>query len=342
MRRSWLFSYPSSATFELTNYCNLRCPVCDQQQVSSRKFGIMSYENYVKIIDEIGPFLKNLGYSDTGEAFINKDIYKIISYTAKKFGDINTYMDTNGHFIDPEKLVMSGLGKISFSIDGLTQETYEAYRKKGTLKTVLANLEELIYYKKKMNSNLFIEIKFIVMKHNQHEIDRLINYGNSIGIDNIRLETFTARAFEGKKYSEYNTLEMAKKYMSDIKQYAIYDIDKSDQHKILHSFRVQNKQACYVPWSETEILYNGDVRPCVVDFDSEHSFGNIFESKSFFSVWNSAAAIKFRKTHISEKFRYQYESCATCMITNYSDCAEARPRLNIKSTHKIISINAIK
>lgn len=333
-----LFSYPTSATIEITNFCNLKCHVCDQQQVSSRKFGMMSFDQYKSIINELGPYLYDIGFSDTGETFINKEAHDIISYTSKKFPKIFSYMDTNGHFVQPINLIASGLKKISFSVDGMTQKTYSKYRVKGQLSTVLNNLEDLVTLKNKLSSDLIIELKFIVMKHNQHELKEVKEYAKRLGVE-FRLETFTARAFYNKVYNESETIKMACNYAPNDKKYSIYDTEKSLKTKILHTYRSQNKTPCYVPWGSTEILYNGEVRPCVVDFDSEYKFGNILEDKSFYKVWNSKKAIEFRSYHVNRTFRKKCESCSTCYITNITNTNIALPRLNVTEKHKEVPYN---
>ncbi len=321
---------PKSATIEITNYCNLRCPVCDQQQVSSRKFGQMTFEEFKLIIDEIGIYLENLGMSDTGETFINKDAYLMISYAKKKFPHLYIYLDTNGHFIDPEKLLTCGIDKISFSIDGLTQDVYEKYRVGGKLETVLKNLNAIKIWKLKNFTETKLELKFIVMKHNEHQLDSLKKFSTDYDFDEIRLEKFTARGFLNKTYSESESIRLANMFTSSMEQYSKYDLIKSNETGLLHSYLIQSKGACSVPWIETEILWNGDVRPCVVDFDSEYVFGNIFKSGSFRKVWNSKVAQKFRMHHAKKLARDIHNSCSTCAYSNLEHSKIAQPRLKAK------------
>ena len=323
-----IINYPVSATVEVTNKCNLRCPVCDQQQVSSRNYGLMTFDNFKKIIDEIGPYLLDLGFSDTGETFINRDSHKMISYTRNNYPHIYTYMDTNGHYINPEQVCNCGINKISFSIDGLDQDTYSQYRIQGRLEKVIDNLKKIKSYREKNGKNeTIIELKFIVMKHNQHQLPYLEEFSKELGVDEVRIEKFTSRGFKLRKYSQEESINLAKKYISTIPKFAKYDIEKSLETGLIHSFEVQKPTACQVPFTFTEILYNGDVRPCVVDFDSEHCFGNIFEAGSFWKVWTSKKAEEFRRNHSDKTFRDKYECCKSCMITNYYDSEESKPLL---------------
>ena len=133
------------------------------------------------------------------------------------------------------------------------------------------------------------------------------------------------RGFKLRKYSQEESINLATKYMSTILNLRSM-IAKSQETGLIH-FEVQKPTACQVPFTFTEILYNGDVRPCVVDFDSEHCFGNIFEAGSFWKVWTSKKAEEFRRNHSDKTFRDKYECCKSCMITNYYDSKESKPLL---------------
>ena len=87
-----------------------------------------------------------------GEPFLNKEIFKLFEY-ASVTKKIFTTTSTNGHFLNSEnaeKTVKSGLDKIIISIDGTTQDIYEQYRKNGQLNTVIKGINNLVYWRKKL------------------------------------------------------------------------------------------------------------------------------------------------------------------------------------------------
>ena len=68
---------------------------------------------------------------------------KCLSYTRKRAPKAYIYLDTNGHFIENDKLFDSPPDELVFSIDGLDQETYEKYRIHGDLNKVLEQSQKL-------------------------------------------------------------------------------------------------------------------------------------------------------------------------------------------------------
>ncbi|MEE9584525.1 MAG: hypothetical protein V3W51_03500, partial [Candidatus Brocadiales bacterium] len=55
---SRLYGYPAKITIESGNICNLRCPLCPTgQNDPSAKKGLMPFETYKKVVDELGGYL---------------------------------------------------------------------------------------------------------------------------------------------------------------------------------------------------------------------------------------------------------------------------------------------
>ena len=68
-----------------------------------------------------------------------------------------------------------GLDVLIFSMDGTNQETYEKYRVGGNFKLVFETLQRISQAKERLNSKTpLVELQFIVFKHNQGEMDKLI------------------------------------------------------------------------------------------------------------------------------------------------------------------------
>jgi len=126
-----LFIDPASA-------CNFLCPFCptghrDMIDATGRFQGVMKYELFTKIIDDLNEFTKPIKvlrmYKD-GEPFLNKNLHKMINY-AKKNSFIE-YIDTttNASLMTPERLapvLEAGLDKINISVDGMNNEQYKKF-----------------------------------------------------------------------------------------------------------------------------------------------------------------------------------------------------------------------
>ena len=285
--------YPSILMVEPTNICNLRCPMCALGSGTlKRKRGYMSFENYKKIIDECGGYLININLYFFGEPFLNKDIYRMIEYAKRK--RIFSRISTNALTLDSKekirKLIHSGLDYIVVSFDGTSKETYEKYRVGGDFNKLINNLKILVNEKKRLKSRFpLLELQFLVMSHNQHEIAKMKRLTKKIGADYLRFKTVSI--VEGANEIE---IKERMKYLPEEK-YSRYKIEK-DAIKPKENI----KKSCMRPWLTATIDWEGTVIICCFDTFNKYAFGNVLE-KGFMPIWQSQKYVNFRKQIMKNK-----------------------------------------
>lgn len=293
--------YPSLLMIEPTNFCNLRCPLCPTGSGAlTVPRGYMKLDNFKKIIDECGDYLFNVTLWNWGEPFLNRDIIQIIEYAKAK--KIYIRVSTNGHHVrdeeTAERVVRSGCDEIMFAIDGASQETYIKYRVGGNYEDVMRNLQLLVNAKKKLKSKIpHIELQFIVMSHNQHEIPIIKDIAKKVGVDRLRLKTVSleganALGFEGDK-------EKIKSFKPDDK-YSRYNENM---------VRKEIKNTCEWLWLGAVINWDGTISPCCNDPNREVQFGNVFDA-GFKEVWKNHLYVEFRKRLLREK--QNIDMCKNC------------------------------
>src|SRR5436309_2466168 len=117
-----------------------------------------------------------------GEPFLNKRAYEMIRYARQK--DIYVETCSNGDYVDPEGVIYSDINQISIQIGGMTQRTHEIYRVRGDLPRVIRNLERILEERRRNSrSNVQVEVGFIVMKHNEHEVPEFVRWAKEVGVD---------------------------------------------------------------------------------------------------------------------------------------------------------------
>jgi len=285
--------YPIAISIEPINRCNLCCPECPTGNRSlQRDKEVMQWSIFTKVIDELAPSLFWATLYFQGEPFLHPQFQEMIHYCHNK--NIFTYTSSNGQLIDSEtakKTVESGLDKIVISVDGLTQEVYQQYRRGGSLQKVIEAIQYLSYWKKELQRKTpIIKAQFIVMKHNEFQLHDVKGTALSWGADSVSLKTAQI---------EFGRIEQL---VPSQKKYARY-VKASDGSWQLKK-RMRNR--CWRQWSSAVIAANGDVLPCCFDKNGEHVFGNM-ERESFFEIWNGKKANLFR-----ESIRSDRKSIAIC------------------------------
>ena len=146
IRKPVVFAQPLALSVEPAGFCNLHCPECPTgAAVLTRAGGMMSYKLFTNAMDELSLHLMHINLFFQGEPTLNPSLGAMISYVSAK--NIYTLVSTNGQRFsnkDAEEMVSGGLKEIIFSVDGLTQETYEIYRVGGRLDRLIDSVGLLV------------------------------------------------------------------------------------------------------------------------------------------------------------------------------------------------------
>lgn len=291
-----IYGKPSFASFELSARCNLNCPQCDVgNKLTNRKNNFLNYNEYCKIIDEIGTTMLDAIFYFQGEPLLNKNFANYISY-AKQY-NIYTITSTNAQIINKNialDIVKSGLDRIIISIDGTTQEVYEKYRKGGLLSKSIEAIKLLKEAKTELNSKTpCIEAQFIVFRFNEHQIDEFKILAPAWGADKISIKS--AQIHSPNENSEI---------IPTINKYSRY-------HKINGKWKIKKDytKACFRAWYGMVISADGNILPCCFDKQEKHIYGNIKEDK-IENIWKNKKSKNFRNILLNN--RQSINICCNC------------------------------
>ena len=151
-------NFPTHIDIELSNACNLNCPMCytttDEFKTRVKKT-LFDFELFKKIVDECKKYRTHysIRLSWRGEPFLNPKIMEMVKY-AKSNGIKEVSTLTHGGFLTPEKfeeLMRAGLDWLTVSVDGVG-ETYEQIRFPLKYNETLEKIKKFHEIKKNNNS----------------------------------------------------------------------------------------------------------------------------------------------------------------------------------------------
>jgi radical SAM protein with 4Fe4S-binding SPASM domain len=294
LKKPITWGYPPIVMIEPTDICNLRCPMCPSGNGSlKREKGFMELPLFQKIIDEIAPYSLMVILWNQGEPFLNRDFVKMVNYAseAKLFTLVSTNANTN---LEAEQIVNSGLDSLIVSADGTTQEVYNKYRRNGNLEKVIENVKNIVAAKKKLQSKSpIIRWQFIVMKHNEHQIEAMKKLGTSLEVDNLELKS-------AQVYSK----EDIQNFLPRNPKYRRYKITGED-----FELKYGIKNRCRRIWTQPVINWNGEAAVCCFDKDIDYKIGNM-QHKSVKEIWQGEAYQRFRCQIL--KNRATIDMCRNC------------------------------
>lgn len=296
-RRNLHWGLPYTISIEPTTSCNLQCPECPS---GLRKFhrptGKLEDKTLEEVLKQLGRYLTYITFYFQGEPLLHKDFAKFVALVKKHKIMVGT--STNAHFLDKEKaeeIITSGLDRLIISLDGTDEETYVKYRKTGDFNLVVNNIKNMVEAKQQAKSRTpFIELQFIVFKHNEHQIEDIKKLSKELGVDKLSLKTAQLYEFE-----EGNEL------MPGLVKYSRYQQDETGKYKIKGGL----PNHCYRSWSGSVITWDGGVVPCCFDKDGDHRFGNIMEN-DYKNILQRADYKAFLQQILND--RKQIEICRNC------------------------------
>jgi radical SAM protein with 4Fe4S-binding SPASM domain len=296
VRKPIVWGMPISYSIEPTNHCNLKCPECPSGLGSlTRPLGLLKFEDFKKMIDEI----KHTGFYVQlffqGEPYINKNLPQMIEYA--QMNNVYVSISTNGHFINEsnvENMLSKAPDKLIFSVDGLDEESYQNYRVGGTFKQADEGLRAIVSLKNKLAMKKpFIEFQFIVMKQNEHQVNDVIEYGKNVGVDKVVFKTMQISSYEN-----------ALKFLPANNKYRRYSVDNG-------SYKIKNriKNHCFALWRTSVITWDGRVVPCCFDKDADFELG-IVNGRAFSDFWKSDEYNRLRSKVLGN--RKSVSICTNC------------------------------
>jgi MoaA/NifB/PqqE/SkfB family radical SAM enzyme len=336
---------PDTVVVIINNKCNLKCKMCDlgSQQENAFEYrnimstGDMPIELFKKFVDSVAYFKPEI-FIVCVEPTVYPHLVDAVKY-AHDHG-LKTQITTNGVLLKQlaSPLLDAGIGQINVSVDADNAELHDSIRGvKGTFKTVLEGIDEVLRLKKSKNSKLpRIGIAAAITNYNFSKLEDIVRHFMTKEIDFINFSHYT---FITKQMAE-----MHNKNFKDIPVTAahVYEADpsavdpeivKNQIHNIKKNCTKINKDIgftprifgndiiiyytkhleplrrfnrCYHPWKYSYLLPNGDIAAGFKCFNLK--MGNISE-KDFARIWSDKPYRAFRKRLKKEKL---FPSCFRC------------------------------
>ena len=262
----------------------------------TRPTGMLRRELFESVIDQLAPTLSYLTFYFQGEPYLNPRFLDMVRYASDK--GIYTSTSTNAHFLNDDQAkstVLSSLDRLTISIDGTTQDTYQSYRIGGSLDKVKEGTQLLLYWKKKLKSKTpHLIFQFLVVKANEHQIPEVYNLASEMGVDQVVLKT--AQIYDYEKGSDL---------IPTNEKYSRYRRNENGQFAIKNNL----ENHCWKMWHSCVITWDGKVVPCCFDKDAKYMLGDLTRN-SFSDIWNGELYKQFRASLL--RSRSEIEICKNC------------------------------
>ncbi|HLK67587.1 MAG TPA: radical SAM protein [Bryobacteraceae bacterium] len=167
--------FPTKFAVEVTAHCNLACAMCHHSSMQRPK-GKMSLELWKRCADQVAAVSPQTEcwFSFCGEPLMEPDLLLRMLEYGKSAGLRSLNINTNGILLTPGlagPILDSGVGLIVFGVDGFTPDTYGRIRICGDRDVLYRNIEYLLQERAARGKGPEIQVQFIEMHENMHELE---------------------------------------------------------------------------------------------------------------------------------------------------------------------------
>ena len=191
--------------------------------------------------------------------------------------------------------MQSGLSRLIISIDGMTQDTYSAYRIGGKLNKVLEGTRNMVEAKRANgDKGPHLVWQFLVVGPNEHEVTAIKQHAKFIGVDELVIKT-----------AQIDQPKDGHSLLTEAKELRRYDRNPTGEWILRNPLANE----CWRMWQGCVMTWDGRVVPCCFDKDAHHTIGKV-GAQSFEEIWFSSEYEAFRSQVFSN--RSTMEMCLNC------------------------------
>jgi radical SAM protein with 4Fe4S-binding SPASM domain len=272
---------PSQLAIETVNYCNAKCIMCPSQKMKRQK-GIMDTEVHRKIIDNVADTdspISSISHAGLGEPLLDKKLADKIRYEKEIFKKAKVMVYTNAGLLDKERssqIISSGLDILNISLNAFRKETYETVTKLPSERT-LQNIEQFLRQNRENGSPIWVQVSLV--------------------------PTTKCSPSEVMEFNDYWSEKVNSVVVPPRINWGTFD-----------SSITKKQWPCRYIWDVLMIDWDGNVKMCCEDYDTEFPLGNI-KVQSPLEIFNSKRMKNQRQAQLKNQFKWP-RICYNCIETH--------------------------
>jgi radical SAM protein with 4Fe4S-binding SPASM domain len=328
---------PRALQLEVTGACNLRCRMClvRYRPPKNRLTASLDFATFRRIVDAL-PDLAELTLQGLGEPLMAPDLFQMIAHARER--GLRVGFNTNATLLTratAERLVDLGLSWLCISVDGATPATYEDIRDRAAFHTVERNVRGLTELMRRRNaSRPELEVVFVAMRRNVHEVAPIIRLAAAWGIPAVRVQTLShsfSDAADDPGFARIRAFTLDE---------ALWEPDDADgQARLLDDVagpfadarrvaadlgirlrlpeadpavtpRAAGEPGCDWPWRSAYVRHDGGVQPCCMLMGDDRAVLGDVGHEPFDAVWGGPKYQAFRAALTSDRAPDVCRGCA--------------------------------
>ena len=288
---------PDTMIVDVTNACNLRCPVCPVTVAMTRPRGFLPLDRFKAVIDDLGRhgWKPAMFFNFSGEPTMNPALPEMVAYATAHGHE--SFLSTNVTFLTDElseKLIRAGLGRVALCLDGFSKQAHESYRVRSDFERTKANIVGFVEAKRRLGATKPVTVlQTLLTSLSEDDQDEIRAWAKSIGIDKVRFKSFSLGSHTDDETRSRWAWMVPKRV----------ELRRHQEGTV--------RQLCNTPLHQSVVFWNGQLGLCCIDYDKMVSLPNV-DVDGYVAAYRSDAAARARRSGVAKRFKI----CRSCSYSN--------------------------
>lgn len=316
-----LSSRPLALFLELTQNCNLRCPMCRFGEKYRPELN-MSWEIFDQLADDLFPYVHLVDVRGWGESTMlpefGRFVARVLAYRARLL------LVTNGqiHRRPIWDIMMRAHGMVTVSCDAASPELFAKLRAGGTIERLTRTVRSLVELRDRYGAPRdSIRFNVVSSLDNLDELPQIVELAARLDVSPIVIHPLVAY-FADPSHLRHD-LDRTQRAYDDAarvgrKEGVVVQLGAAPDPALALPDMVR-RPACMHPWSYAYVSYKGFVGFCDhLIGDDAYTLGSL-QDNSFDEIWNGENWQVLRRAHLSGEIPDRFAPCRYTYAQRYVD-----------------------
>jgi MoaA/NifB/PqqE/SkfB family radical SAM enzyme len=340
-RADRLESMPLAVFVELTQNCNLSCPMCRYGEKYNPDWN-MPREMFEAIADELFPTAMLVDLRGWGESTILKNFDQLLDIALRYRPQLRLVTNAQVNRPDVWDQLMSAHATITVSCDAADPELFAILRRGGTIKRLRTTVGAIVAardaYGAPRESVLF---NSVVSRDNLHDLSSIIDLAADLDVPRVVFHPLVA-ALDDPAHLRGDLDGAARAYDAAAERArergVVMQLGAAPDPSLALVDRVR-VPPCMHPWAYAYVNYAGGVGFCDhLIGDPRYTLGSL-RTSSFDEIWNGEQWAALRRSHVTGQVEDRFAPCRYSYAQRYIDFEDRvhpeRARLVVSTEHDL-------
>lgn len=304
--------YPRALYIELTDRCNLKCPMC---RCSAIDGDVLPVETFAKIAAELFPHARFVDLRGWGESTILPILDECLDITQRY--PVRIKLITNGTVNRPrlwERLGREGV-TTGVSFDAAEGPLFSVLRGGARLDRVKENVSRLVAACRDAGRDPGEQVYFCITASGSNigQLDRIVETGRELGVRRFKLEPLFAPEEDPDRLERHpESVRRAVEGLADLARKTGCLIEYSSSLLDELTVRSATRKVCIHPWDYCYINSRGRIGFCDhLNGREEYAWGE-WGHQPFLEFWNGPQMRELRGQHLRRLDGEEIRACVDC------------------------------